>query len=124
MLAAVQAPYALATPVVECVEDALQADQLESSVEVVNEIIAERERLVAAFEAYDFIRKVWPSDANFLLVRVDDAPKVMRRCAELKVLLRHFGGDLEDCIRISIGSPADNDQLLSALDTIKDETDA
>jgi histidinol-phosphate aminotransferase len=124
MLAAVQAPYALATPVVECVEDALQADQLESAVEVVNEIIAERERLVAAFDGYDFIRKVWPSDANFLLVRVDDAPKVMRRCAELKVLLRHFGGDLEDCIRISVGSPTDNDRLLSALDTIKDQKDA
>ena len=124
MLAAVQAPYALATPVVECVEDALQDDQLESSVEVVSEIIAERERLVAAFDNYEFICKVWPSDANFLLVRVDDAPRVMRRCAELKVLLRHFGGDLEDCIRISVGSPTDNDQLLHALDTIKDETDA
>jgi histidinol-phosphate aminotransferase len=122
MLAAVQAPYALATPVVECVEDALQADQLESASEVVEEIVAERERLVEAFASYDFISKVWPSDANFLLVRVDDAPHVMRRCAELKVLLRHFGGDLDDCIRISIGSRADNDQLLRALDTIKDES--
>ena len=120
MLAAVQAPYALATPVVECVEDALQADQIESAGEVVEEIIKERERLVAAFGTYDFISKVWPSDANFLLVRVDDASRVMRRCAELKVLLRHFGGDLDDCIRISVGSPADNDQLLRALDTIKD----
>jgi histidinol-phosphate aminotransferase len=122
MLAAVQAPYALATPVVECVEDALRADQLENASEVVNEVIAERERLVTAFGNYDFISKVWPSDANFLLVRVDDAPRVMRRCAELKVLLRHFGGDLEDCIRISVGSSADNDQLLRALDTIKDES--
>ena len=122
MLAAVQAPYALATPVVECVEDALQADQLENASEVVNEIVAERQRLVEAFGNYDFISKVWPSDANFLLVRVDDAARVMRRCAELKVLLRHFGGDLEDCIRISVGSPADNDQLLRALDTIKDDS--
>ena len=122
MLAAVQAPYALATPVVECVEDALQADQLENASEVVNEIVAERERLVEAFGSYDFISKVWPSDANFLLVRVDDAPRVIRRCAELKVLLRHFGGDLEDCIRISVGSPTDNDHLLRALDTIKDDS--
>jgi histidinol-phosphate aminotransferase len=122
MLAAVQAPYALATPVVECVEDVLQADQLESAVGVVNEIIAERERLVAAFRSYDFISKVWPSDANFLLVRVDDARRVMRRCAELKVLLRHFSGDLENCIRISVGSPADNDQLLRAFDTIRDDS--
>lgn len=118
MLSAVQAPYALATPVVECVEDALRADQLAIAGEVVAEIIAERERLVAAFENYDFIRKVWPSDANFLLVRVDDPQRILRRCAEAKVLLRHFGGDLEDCLRISVGSPADNEQLLRVFDTL------
>ena len=122
MLAAVQAPYALATPVVECVEDALQADQLDNADVVVNEIVAERERLVEAFRNYDFVLKVWPSDANFLLVRVDDAPRIMQRCAELRVLLRHFGGDLEDCIRISVGSRDDNDQLLRALDTIRDDS--
>lgn len=121
MLAAVQAPYALATPVVECVEDALQADQLQIASDAVAEIIAERERLVAAFSRYGFIRKIWPSDANFLLVRVDDAMRVLRRCAELKVLVRHFGGDLEDCIRISVGSPADNDQLLQAFDTLTED---
>lgn len=112
MLGAVQAPYALATPVVECVEDALQADQLERANETVAEIIAERERLVVAFGQFRFIRKVWPSDANFLLVRVEDARRVMEHCAARKVLLRHFGGDLEDCIRISIGTPAENDRLL------------
>ena len=123
MLAAVQAPYALATPVVECVEDALRADQLENAGEVVAEIVAERERLVEAFRDYDFIRKVWPSDANFLLVRVDDARGVMQCCAASRVLLRHFGGDLEDCIRISVGSPSDNDQLLRAFDTFREEKD-
>jgi histidinol-phosphate aminotransferase len=121
MLAAVQAPYALATPVVECVEDALQADQLETASAVVAEIVAERARLVAAFASYPFIRKVWPSDANFLLVRVDDANRVMDRCAEHKILLRHFGGDLDDCIRISIGSAAENDQLLRAFDLLREE---
>ena len=123
MLGAVRAPYALATPVVECVEDALQADQLENAREGVAEIIAERERLVAAFDNYGFIKKVWPSDANFLLIRVDDARRILQRCAEFKVLLRHFGGELEDCIRISVGSPTENDQLLRALDTLEEEQD-
>ena len=123
MLAAVQAPYALATPVVECVEDALHADQLESASETVAEIVAERERLMSAFRDYPFVLKVWPSDGNFLLVRVDDARRVMRRCAEQKMLLRHFGGDLEDCIRISIGSRDENNQLLRAFDTLKEKAD-
>jgi histidinol-phosphate/aromatic aminotransferase/cobyric acid decarboxylase-like protein len=37
------------------------------------------------------------------------------------VLLRHFGGDLEDCIRISVGSPDENNQLLRVFDTLKEE---
>jgi histidinol-phosphate aminotransferase len=116
MLAAVQAPYALSTPVVECVEDALEAKQLELADKTVAEIISERERLASALDKYDFVRKVWPSDANFLLIRVDDAGRIMAACARERILLRHFGGDLDDCIRISIGSPDENDRLMSVLD--------
>lgn len=119
MLGAVQAPYALATPVVECVEDALQDNQLKLAEQAVYETVAERERLAAALANYDFVGKIWPSDANFLLVRFDDAAAAMRRCQEQNVLLRHFGGNLDDCIRISVGSPDENDQLLRALDTLQ-----
>ncbi|MDJ0748693.1 MAG: histidinol-phosphate transaminase [Woeseiaceae bacterium] len=118
MLSAVQAPYALATPVVECVEDALQDEQLELARTAVSEIVSERERLGAAFRDYPFVRKVWPSDANFLLIRVDDARLVMAHCKMNNVLLRHFSGDLDDCIRISVGTPEENNRLLQALDTI------
>lgn len=119
ILGAVQAPYALATPVVECVEDALQDDQLKLAEQAVREVVAERQRVATTLAHYDFVSKVWPSDANFLLVRFRDAETVMRRCAEQNVLLRHFGGTLNDCIRISIGSRDENDQLLRALDTLK-----
>jgi histidinol-phosphate aminotransferase len=118
MLNAIQAPYALSTPVIECVEDALQSDQLEAAREAVAEIVAERERVVAALQAFPFVAKVWPSDANFLLARFDDARAVMRRCADDGVLLRHFGGPLDDCIRITIGSREDNDALLETLSAI------
>ena len=122
ILSAVQAPYALATPVVECVEDVLQADQLELAERAVKETVVERERLRTALSDYNFVTKVWPSDANFLLIRVVDAPRIMRQCAEHNVLLRHFGGDLDDCIRISIGSRDENEQLLRALDSLGGES--
>lgn len=120
MLSAVQAPYALATPVVECVEDALQADQVELAAGIVADVIRERRRMAEALSGYDFVTRVWPSDANFLLVRVTDAGRIMRRCADENILLRHFGGDLDDCIRITIGSAAENDCLLSVLDLLKE----
>ena len=118
LLNAVQSPYALATPVVECVEDAFQSEQLVLSDQAVQNIIGERQRLMTAVAAYDFVLKVWPSEANFFLVRVADADAVMQRCEENNVLLRHFGGDLSDCLRITVGSSSDNSQLLSALDTL------
>ena len=118
LLNAVQSPYALATPVVECVEDALQSEQLALSDQAVQDIIGERRHLMTAVAAYDFVLKVWPSEANFFLVRVTDADAVMQRCEENNVLLRHFGGDLSDCLRITVGSSSDNSQLLSALDTL------
>jgi len=123
VLSAVQAPYALATPVVECVEDALQDEQLELAERAVKETVLERERLRKALAGYDFVTKIWPSDANFLLIRAVDAPRIMRHCAARHVLLRHFGGDLDDCIRISVGSPEENDQLLRALDSLQGEAD-
>ena len=123
MLSAVQAPYALATPVVECVEDALQDDQLELARQTVSEISSERDRLAKALTHYSFVLKVWPSDANFLLVRFANAERIMRRCAEQNVLLRDFGGELANCIRISIGSQDENKQLLRTLDTLEVETD-
>ena len=123
MLGAVQAPYALATPVVECVEDALQEDQLELARQAVTETVTERNRIAAALAEYDFVSKVWPSDANFLLIRTDDAAGLMSHCEQHNILLRHFGGSLDDCIRISIGNPAENDQLLSALGTLQGKTD-
>ena len=115
LLSAVQAPYALATPVVECVEDALETDQLAISAAAVKQVIAERSRLMTAIADFDFVLKIWPSQANFFLLRVRDAIKLMEHCAEHKVLLRHFGGDLSDCIRITVGSPSDNNTLLDAL---------
>ncbi len=119
MLNAVQAPYALATPVVECVEDAL--GNAEAAAASVDRIVDERERLRRRFSDFEVITRVWPSAANFLLVRFKDAGAVMRHCESRKILLRHFGGDLGDCIRISIGSPGENDRLLQALEAFAEK---
>jgi histidinol-phosphate aminotransferase len=117
LLSAVQAPYALATPVVECVEDALDDKQLEIAAAAVEQVISERERVMTEIARCDFISRVWPSDANFFLIRANDALAIMEHCKTHHILLRHFSGDLEDCIRITVGSRADNEALLSALNS-------
>lgn len=118
LLAAVQAPYALATPVVECVEDALQDEALAVADDAVATIVAERERLIRTISTFEFVRKIWPSDANFFLAEFDNATNVFRRCQQHNILLRHFGGELASCLRISVGSRDENTQLLRALESL------
>jgi len=114
-LNAVQAPYALATPVVECVENALQAESSDEAEDWITRTISERERLGIALRELPFVRHAWPSAANFILVEVADARALMQHSADDKVLLRYFGGDLADCVRITIGTPAENDRLLESM---------
>jgi len=112
MLDAVQAPYALATPVVECVENAMQTENRSEADEWLAQIISERQRLVLALREFPFVQKIWPSAANFFLIQVDDAAALMAQSSDDKVLLRYFGGNLSDCVRITVGTQTENDRLL------------
>ena len=118
VLAAVQAPYALATPVVECIENALADGGFAEASRRAAETRTERARLINAVDGLDFVERVWPSDANFFLIRVSNAARIMEHCSTQGVLLRDFGHDLPGCIRISIGSINDNQRLLDVLRSI------
>ena len=80
-------------------------------------IISERERLSAALAAHPKVRKLWPSAANFIALRVDDAQSLWCTLAERGVLVRDVSHNLglENCLRVSVGTPAENDRFLQAL---------
>lgn len=84
----------------------------------VERLIAERARLERALAAIPWLRP-YPSRANFVLCRVvgRDAAAIRRRLAqEYGILVRHYSTPaLQDCIRISAGTPAQTDALLAAL---------
>lgn len=115
MLDAIQAPYAFATPVVECVENALQDKWLVEAERRVQELINERERIRIALSHLPFVRRQWDSAANFILIKLDDASGLMSFAQDHGVLLRSFGDTLTNCVRITVGSPAENDALLRLL---------
>lgn len=79
-------------------------------------IIAERERLFEALGALPGVT-VFPSSANYLLVRTDGAGDVWRRLYDAGILVRDFSRAprLEGCLRISVGSREENDAMLAAL---------
>jgi histidinol-phosphate aminotransferase len=63
------------------------------------------------------VKKVFPSDANFLLVRCTDARPLYHRLAQRGIIVRDRSSEpnLENCLRISVGTPEQNNLLLNAL---------
>jgi histidinol-phosphate aminotransferase len=83
----------------------------------VEEIVSERRRLSAALASRDELEPL-PSDANFILVRVKgDAVKLAERLREREIAVRVFpdAPALTGCVRITVGTPDENDALLAAL---------
>lgn len=83
----------------------------------VDALITERHRLASALTRLPDLT-VFPSGANFVLVRVDgDAHALWQRLVERGVLVRDFSTALrlEGCLRITVGTPAEDDALLDAL---------
>jgi histidinol-phosphate aminotransferase len=79
-------------------------------------VVAERDRLAAGLARVPDLT-VFPSRANFILVRSPEATILWQRLAERGVLVRNFDrpGPLAGCLRITVGTPDENDLLLSAL---------
>src|SRR5262249_36946949 len=79
-------------------------------------VVAERERLVAALAAFPGL-EVSPTRANFVLVRAPEATALWQQLVERGVLVRNFDrpGQLAGCLRITVGTPEENDLLLTAL---------
>lgn len=80
----------------------------------------ERARLGDALAAQPGLR-VWPSQANFLLFRVQDAPAVFEGLVAEGVLVKCLHGAhplLHDCLRVTVGTPAENARFLEALGSV------
>ena len=83
----------------------------------VKAILAERVRMAKLLSEPPFGFEVFPSDANFLLVRVGDADRLYKALVDRGIIVRNRNRVLkcQGCLRITIGLPAENDLLLRAL---------
>ncbi len=110
-------PYAVPAPTLDAALRALEPPQLAIARARLDLIVAERERMASKLRASPLVAEVWPSAANFLLVRCTDADRAFRSFIDKGLLVRDFRqrAGLENCLRITIGSPEQNDRLLSAI---------
>ncbi|MHB1686394.1 MAG: histidinol-phosphate transaminase [Ignavibacteriaceae bacterium] len=88
--------------------------------EYIRSLIRERERLKNQLETLRGIKKVYSSDANFILIKCENPKEVQKKLADKGIIVRDRSSQpkLEGCLRISIGSQEENDLLWDAIKKI------
>lgn len=117
VLRACQAPYPVPTPCAELALAGLSAESLKQTQQRVACIIAERERMRSQLEALPGVRTVYPSQGNYLLVRLHDPQTAFDALLAAGVVVRdqRSAPQLQDALRITIGLPEHNQRVLQAL---------
>jgi len=115
LLGKVIPPYSIPQLTIEAVLATLAEPQLAIQRERVAQICRERERLRAALANCRSVQKIWPSVANFLLVDFADAEAMLGAARGAKLLIRDMRSVAPSSLRISVGSPEQNDRLIRSI---------
>ncbi len=120
MFANVKYPYNISLAAMEKAMSLLKRD-VAAEVECVK---AEKERMEKALSGLSRVRKVWPSDANFLLVEVDDARGLYSELLDRQVIVRDRSKvpGCSGCLRITIGTKEENDKVLAVIGGLEPES--
>ncbi|NID11021.1 histidinol-phosphate transaminase [Fibrivirga algicola] len=114
----IKPPYNISAP-----SQALALEALEHVADkesMVAQTLTERDRLATQLGTLPNVQHIFPSDANFLLVRFDEAQAVFEQLIDSKVIVRDRSSvtRCEDCLRITVGTEAENERLLEVLQAI------
>jgi histidinol-phosphate aminotransferase len=86
----------------------------------VETLLQERNRIQKALESVSIVEKIYPSDANFILAKVDDAALRYQQLIEKEIVTRNRSNQLlcNQCLRFTVGTPEENDRLIEALNIL------
>lgn len=117
-----QAPYPVPTPCAVMAEQALSAPVLQVTRSRIAEVRRERERVHTALVQLACVRRVYPSQGNFLLVRLDDPQAAFQALLEAGVVVRDQRAvpRLSDALRITLGTHEQNERVLSVLQRMQE----
>ena len=111
----VKPPYNISASTQELVLKALE--EVEQVNEMIRTLVQLRERLAADLAVLPMVRKVYPSDANFLLVKTDDARGIYEHLLHAGIVVRDRSKVelCAGCLRITVGTEEENRELLMAM---------
>ncbi|MDD3029521.1 MAG: histidinol-phosphate transaminase [Alphaproteobacteria bacterium] len=111
----IMAPYPLTQTSIRAALDALSPNGLVQNTALRRLVVAERKRMRVRLADVSGIERVFESEANFLLVKTADAPALMRKLSQYGIRIRDRSALVPGTVRISIGTPEQNDLTLKAL---------
>ena len=95
--------------------------KLEKAVEFKSQVLKiknEKERLNSDLKKLKITEKVYPSDANFILVKVSNATLIYNSLIDKHIIIRNRTSVINNCLRITVGTHTENNKLINALKTI------
>ena len=101
----------------KALEELNKIDEIEKNISIV---LDQRNLLVSCLEKLDFVEKIYKSDANFLLVKVDNADLRYNQLLENGIVVRNRSNQplCQNCLRITIGTKNENTSLIKTLNEL------
>ena len=101
----------------KALEELNKIDEIKKNIDFV---LNQRKLLVSSLEKLDFVEKIYKSDANFLLVKVDDADLRYNQLSEKGIIVRNRSNQplCQNCLRITIGTKIENNSLIKTLNEL------
>lgn len=114
LLLKIIAPYPIPSPISDIVCQQLNSDITQT---IISTIQREKEIMIEFLATVPSVKKIWGSQANYLLVETVEAKLMMNACLKNGIVIRNRSSDygLNNCVRITIGSPNENTLLREAL---------
>lgn len=111
----IKPPYNISILSQQVAEDALNHEAAKNTRVI--EIIEERKKLASVLAGINLVKKVFRSDANFLLVQVTNAKYIYQELVNRGIIVRDRSNVIlcENCLRITVGTPVENQKLVSEL---------
>ena len=102
---------------IKALEELSKSEELKSNIEVV---LNQKKVLISCLEKLDFVKKIYKSDANFLLVKVDNADLRYNQLLDKGIIVRNRSSQplCQNCLRITIGTKNENNSLIKTLNQL------
>jgi len=113
----VKPPYNVSSLNQQAALDAL--NDFQAFEQNMTEILVQKKYLLEELKSIPSVKFIYPSDANFLLVEVDDADKIYEELVKVQVITRNRNSVINNCIRITVGADHENKKLLQELRKLK-----